>query len=123
MLAVDLSGLDAERGLREGRRADQPPPGDQARHPGLHRARTSDRIGVVLFSSKAYTLSPLTTDHAWLAKQLERVKIGLITDGTAIGDALGVALTRLDQADKEDDGKAQGRLHRPPDGRRQQHGR
>ena len=70
--------------------------------------RPSDRIGVVLFSSKAYTLAPLTTDHAWLARQLERVKIGLIKDGTAIGDALGVALTRLDQAARESSGKRKG---------------
>jgi Ca-activated chloride channel family protein len=61
--------------------------------------REGDRIGVVLFSRQAYTLSPLTTDHAWLARQLERVKIGLIDDGTAIGDALGVALSRLQQGE------------------------
>jgi Ca-activated chloride channel family protein len=60
--------------------------------------RPNDRIGVVLFSGKAYTMAPLTADHQWLARQLERVKIGLIEDGTAIGDGLGIALTRLDQA-------------------------
>jgi len=70
--------------------------------------RPSDRIGVVLFSGRAYTLAPLTTNHEWLAKQLERVKIGLIEDGTAIGDALGVALTRLDQAKQEASGKRKG---------------
>jgi Ca-activated chloride channel family protein len=36
------------------------------------------------------------------------VKIGLIKDGTAIGDALGVALTRLDQAARESSGKRKG---------------
>lgn len=70
--------------------------------------RPADRIGVVLFSGKAYTLAPLTTDHEWLARQLERVKIGLFEDGTAIGDGLGVALTRLDQADRESGGKRTG---------------
>jgi hypothetical protein len=93
--------LDARRGFREGRRAHQPPPGDQARHPGLHRAAPTDRIGIVLFSGRAYTLAPLTFDHDWLARQLSRVRIGMIEDGTAIGDGLGVALTRLEQAKRE----------------------
>ena len=70
--------------------------------------RPADRIGVVLFSGRAYTMAPLTTDHAWLARQLERVKIGLIEDGTAIGDAIGVAVTRLDQAKRETNGKRLG---------------
>ena len=70
--------------------------------------RPSDRIGVVLFSGQAYTMAPLTTDHEWLARQLERVRIGLIEDGTAIGDGLGIALTRLDQADRESGGKRRG---------------
>jgi len=70
--------------------------------------RPSDRIGVVLFSGKAYTLAPLTTNHDWLARQLERVKIGLIEDGTAIGDALGVALARLDQSKRQSEGTRKG---------------
>jgi Ca-activated chloride channel family protein len=108
MLAVDLSGsMLSEDYEKDGERINRL----QAIKPVIQafiERRTSDRIGVVLFSSRAYTLSPLTTDHAWLARQLERVKIGLIKDGTAIGDALGVALARLDQADKETDGLRKG---------------
>src|SRR5208283_4373365 len=70
--------------------------------------RPSDRIGVVVFSGKAYTLAPLTTNHEWLARQLERMRIGLIEDGTAIGDALGVALTRLEQSNEEENGRRKG---------------
>ncbi|MGA2018153.1 MAG: VWA domain-containing protein [Opitutaceae bacterium] len=70
--------------------------------------RPSDRIGVVVFSGKAYTLAPLTTNHEWLARQLERMRIGLIEDGTSIGDALGVALTRLEQSNEEENGKRKG---------------
>ncbi|HEY5227012.1 MAG TPA: VWA domain-containing protein [Opitutaceae bacterium] len=108
MLAVDLSGsMLSEDYEKDGERINRL----QAIKPVIQafiERRTSDRIGVVLFSSRAYTLSPLTTDHAWLERQLERVKIGLIKDGTAIGDALGVALARLDQADKETDGRRKG---------------
>ena len=70
--------------------------------------RPADRIGIVLFSGRAYTMAPLTMDHDWLSAQLERVKIGLIEDGTAIGDGLGVALTRLEQAKRQSGGKRQG---------------
>jgi Ca-activated chloride channel family protein len=108
MLAVDLSGsMLSEDYEKDGDRINRL----QAIKPVIQafiEQRTSDRIGVVLFSSQAYTLSPLTTDHAWLSKQLERVKIGLIRDGTAIGDALGVALTRLDQAARETNGRRKG---------------
>ncbi len=108
MLAIDLSGsMLSEDYEKDGERINRL----QAIKPVIQafiEQRTSDRIGVVLFSSQAYTLSPLTTDHAWLAKQLERVKIGLIRDGTAIGDALGVALTRLDQAARETNGRRKG---------------
>jgi Ca-activated chloride channel family protein len=70
--------------------------------------RPNDRIGMVVFAGRAYTLAPLTFDHVWLARQLERLKILMIEDGTAIGDGLGVALTRLEQAKREAEGKRQG---------------
>jgi Ca-activated chloride channel family protein len=60
--------------------------------------RPNDRIGLVVFAGRAYTLAPLTADHVWLARQTERLKIGLMEDGTAIGDGLGIALTRLEQS-------------------------
>lgn len=59
--------------------------------------RPHDRIGVVAFAGKAHTFAPLTFDHAWLRKQTSRLAIGLIEDGTAIGDAIGVSMARLRQ--------------------------
>ncbi|WP_404421136.1 VWA domain-containing protein [Nibricoccus sp. IMCC34717] len=70
--------------------------------------RTSDRIGLVAFSGRAYTLSPLTFDHNWLARQAARLEIGLIEDGTAIGDGLGVALARLGQPARTEAGQRKG---------------
>src|ERR1019366_9631307 len=108
VLAIDLSGsMLSEDYEKDGKRINRL----QAIKPVIQafiERRPSDRIAVVLFSAKAYTLAPLTRDHAWLARQLERVKTGLIQDGTAIGDALGVALTRLDQASREASGKRKG---------------
>jgi Ca-activated chloride channel family protein len=57
--------------------------------------RHNDRIGIVAFAARAYTVSPLTLDYGWLMQNLERVKIGMIEDGTAIGSALATSLNRL----------------------------
>ena len=99
MLAIDLSSSmlseDYEKDGQRLNRLDAIKPVIQA----FIERRAGDRIGIVLFSRQAYTLSPLTTDHDWLARQLQRVKIGLIADGTAIGDALGVALARLQEGE------------------------
>lgn len=108
VLSIDLSGsMLSEDFERNGERINRL----QAIKPVIQafiERRPSDRIGIVLFSGRAYTMAPLTFDHAWLARQLERIKIGLIEDGTAIGDGLGVALTRLEQARREAGGKRQG---------------
>ena len=57
--------------------------------------RGGDKIGLVTFAALAYTVCPLTTDYAWLMTNLERVRLGMITDGTAIGSAINSSLTRL----------------------------
>ena len=59
------------------------------------RERPNDRMGMVAFSALAYTVCPLTLDHDWLEKNLERVRIGMITDGTAIGSAVSASLNRV----------------------------
>ena len=108
MLAIDLSGSmlaeDYERGGERINRLQAIKPIIQA----FISQRTSDRIGMVVFSGRAYTLAPLTFDHEWLGRQVERLKLGMIEDGTAIGDGLGVALTRLEQAQREEGGKRKG---------------
>jgi len=57
--------------------------------------RWGDRIGIVAFAGRAYTVCPLTLDYFWLLKNLERVKVGLIEDGTAIGSGISSSLNRL----------------------------
>jgi Ca-activated chloride channel family protein len=105
VLAIDLStSMRAEDFERGGERLNRL----QALKPVIQafiERRVTDRIGIVLFSGRAYTMAPLTFDHDWLARQLARVRIGMIEDGTAIGDGLGVALTRLEQAKRDRAGK------------------
>ena len=57
--------------------------------------RHNDRIGIIAFAGRPYVVSPMTLDHDWLLKNLERVKIGLVEDGTAIGSGMAAAANRL----------------------------
>ena len=58
-------------------------------------ARSDDRLGMVAFAGRPYLVSPLTLDHDWLMQNLDRVRIGLIEDGTAIGSAIAASVNRL----------------------------
>jgi Ca-activated chloride channel family protein len=59
--------------------------------------RTSDqRLGLVVFKARAFTICPLTTETPVVAAALESLDpLSMGEDGTAIGDAIGVALNRL----------------------------
>lgn len=57
--------------------------------------RPTDRIGVVIFSGESFTLVPLTTDQDVLRSQILNIERGVLEDGTAIGDGLGVSVGRL----------------------------
>ncbi len=58
--------------------------------------RRSDRIGLVAFGTQAYIASPITLDHDFLLKNLERMDLNTINGNqTAIGSALSTAVNRL----------------------------
>ncbi len=59
------------------------------------RKRTNDRIGLVVFAGRAYTQCPMTLDYGMLLQLLEKVEIGMVEDGTAIGSAIGSSVDRL----------------------------
>jgi Ca-activated chloride channel family protein len=108
VLAIDVSGsMLAEDYKRAGTRINRL---DAVRSvlDAFIANRPNDRIGLVVFAGHAYTLSPLTFDHDWLRRQAARVKVGLLEEGTAIGDGLGVSLTRLEQAKREMAGRRVG---------------
>lgn len=64
------------------------------------RARTNDRIGLVIFAGEAYTRMPLTLDHNVVRESLANVTTESVNkDGTAIGMAISVALNRLKKSD------------------------
>jgi len=57
--------------------------------------RPNDRIGLVAFSAESFLQCPLTTDHIRLKTLYAKIQSGMITDGTAIGDGLGLAVYHL----------------------------
>ncbi len=63
------------------------------------RSRPNDRLGLVVFAGQAFTQCPLTLDHGILLTFLEKITTGMIEDGTAIGNAIAVAVDRLKSSD------------------------
>lgn len=59
------------------------------------RERHGDRLGLVAFAARPYPAAPLTLDHDWLLKTIDRLDAGSIEDGTALGDAILAAMNRL----------------------------
>lgn len=60
--------------------------------------RTNDRIGLVVFAGTAFTQCPLTLDYSVLMKFIDRARIGLVEDGTAIGTAIGTSINRIKES-------------------------
>ena len=58
-------------------------------------ARPNDRIGLIAFAGAPYLVSPPTLDHDWLLQNLDRVQLGGVEDGTAIGSAIAAGTNRL----------------------------
>jgi Ca-activated chloride channel family protein len=59
--------------------------------------RQGDRIGLILFGSKAYLQAPLTFDRRTVRTWLDEAVIGIAGKNTAIGDAIGLSVKRLRQ--------------------------
>lgn len=57
--------------------------------------RETDNIGIVIFSGESFTLVPLTMDKSVLMNYLQDIKMGMLEDGTAIGDGLATAINRI----------------------------
>lgn len=59
--------------------------------------RQGDRLGLVLFGTRAYLQAPLTYDRETVGTLLREAQIGFAGQGTAIGDAIGLSVKRLTQ--------------------------
>lgn len=59
--------------------------------------REGDRLGLILFGSRAYLQTPLTFDRKTVQAMLDDASIGIAGKETAIGDAIGLAIKRLNE--------------------------
>ena len=57
--------------------------------------REMDRMGMVVFGANAFTQCPLTLDQSILLSFIDKLKIGMAGDATAIGSAVGISAKRL----------------------------
>jgi len=58
-------------------------------------ARAGDRIGLIVFGSKAYVQAPPTFDLHAVGEMVDEAFIGLAGEGTALGDAIALGVARL----------------------------
>ena len=59
------------------------------------KSRKDDLIGLVAFGAEAYVLCPPTFDKEWLGRSVDRLKVGLVKDGTAIGSGVMSSMNAL----------------------------
>ena len=59
------------------------------------KKRANDRVGLILFGTRAYMQAPLTFDKNSVDEILWSMQAGMAGDSTSIGDALGLALKNL----------------------------
>ncbi len=57
--------------------------------------RPGDRFGLIVFADDAFTLAPLTSDRRLVRRFLDDVKNGMAGERTALGDAIALAVRRL----------------------------
>ena len=57
--------------------------------------RPTDLMGMVIFSGESFTQCPITSDHAVLKNMMGQIKSGVLVDGTAIGEGLATAISRI----------------------------
>lgn len=91
MLCIDISGSMTEKDFVPNRLSAAKTVAEN-----FVTKRPGDRIGLVVFSARAYTLCPLTAQHATLVQQIRSVESGILgNDGTAIGTGLATSVVRL----------------------------
>jgi len=100
MLAVDLSGsMDTADFELNGRSVNRLQATQTIAGEFIKR-RVGDRVGLILFGEQAYLQTPLTFDRKTVRTLLDEAVIGLAGQATAIGDAIGLMVKRLDDKKK-----------------------
>jgi Ca-activated chloride channel family protein len=95
MLAVDLSGSMRTDDMQLGGQPVSRFGAVEAIAGDFVARRSGDEMGLILFGSRAFLVTPLTYDLHAVQAQLQGAAVGLAGTETAIGDAIGVAVKRL----------------------------
>jgi len=95
MLAVDLSGSMQIEDFQLGNQQVDRLTALKSVATKFIQRREGDRLGLILFGDQPYVQTPLTFDHLTLTRLLHEAQIGLAGKSTAIGDAVGLAIKRL----------------------------
>lgn len=95
VLAVDLSGsMETEDFVLNGKTVNRLTALKKVAVDFIRR-RQGDRLGLILFADQAYVQTPLTFDRQTVEQLLDEAALGLAGEKTAIGDAIGLAVKRL----------------------------
>ncbi len=95
MLAVDLSGSMRTPDMQLAGQSVSRFGAVEAIAGDFIRRRSGDEMGLILFGSQAFLVTPLTYDLSAVRAQLQGSVVGLAGNQTAIGDAIAVAVKRL----------------------------
>ncbi len=57
--------------------------------------RENDNIGVVIFAAESLSGIPMTTDRAMVSSYINSLEMGMLADGTAIGEGLATSINRI----------------------------
>ncbi len=57
--------------------------------------RENDNIGLVIYAGESFTSLPMTTDRSMVTNYIHDIRMGMINDGTAIGDGLATSINRI----------------------------
>ncbi|HUN28067.1 MAG TPA: VWA domain-containing protein [Steroidobacteraceae bacterium] len=96
LLAVDVSGSMAIQDMAGGQSRLQVVQDVAGRF--IDR-RHGDRVGLILFGTRPYLQAPLTADLQTVHRFLDDAVVGVAGTETAIGDAIGLALKRVQAED------------------------
>ncbi len=101
MMAVDISGSMKTQDMIMSKRRVNRLTAVKAVAGDFITKREGDRIGLILFASRAYLQTPLTFDRKTVKILLSEAAIGLAGTDTALGDAIGLAVKRLRKEPEE----------------------
>jgi Ca-activated chloride channel family protein len=95
MMAIDLSGSMQIADMRLGRQYFSRIDVVKKMGSAFVKAREGDRVGLILFGSKAYVQTPLTFDTRTVHYLLNDSDVGLVGMQTALGEAIALGVKRL----------------------------